>query len=138
MDEVQAELTKSWMEKAASDLKSAQLLASPTDGPLDAAIYHCQQAAEKALKAYLLCKDVPFEKTHDIVRLVRQAEELDRRFVQFVESGRLLTPLAWEFRYPSEAPAGNPSREQFRGAFQHAQAIYDFVLSLLPNESHPA
>jgi len=123
--------------KAASDLRSAELLASAKDALLDTAIYHCQQAAEKALKAYLFSKDVPFEKRHDIVRLVRQAEELDTRFAQFLEAARLLTPLAWQFRYPSEVPAGNPSRDQFREALGRAKAIYDFVLSALPSESHP-
>jgi HEPN domain-containing protein len=106
-------------------------------GPLDTAIYHCQQAAEKALKAYLFSNDVSFEKRHDLVRLVRQAEQLDGRFAQFLEAARLLTPLAWQFRYPTEVPAGNPSPEEFREAFEQAKAIYDFVLSVVPRESHP-
>jgi len=29
---------------------------------LDTAVYHCQQAAEKALKAYLTLKDAPFQR----------------------------------------------------------------------------
>ena len=30
-----------------------------------------------------------------------------------------------------------PSREEFDAALQHAQAIYDFVLNLLPAEARP-
>jgi hypothetical protein len=30
-----------------------------------------------------------------------------------------------------------PSREEFDEALQHAQAIYDFVLNLLPAEARP-
>jgi HEPN domain len=36
---------------------------------LDTAVYHCQQAAEKALKAFLTARDIAFEKTHNLVAL---------------------------------------------------------------------
>ena len=32
----------------------------------DVAVYHCQQAAEKALKAYLVFYDQRVAKTHDV------------------------------------------------------------------------
>ncbi|MFN2508963.1 MAG: HEPN domain-containing protein, partial [Chthoniobacterales bacterium] len=67
MDDVQARLTREWLVKARNDLKNARIVSAVADGPLDTAIYHCQQAAEKAVKAYLTFQDEPFEKTHDIV-----------------------------------------------------------------------
>jgi HEPN domain-containing protein len=33
-----------------------------------AAVFHCQQAAEKALKGFLAWHDTPFRKTHDLRR----------------------------------------------------------------------
>jgi HEPN domain-containing protein len=36
------------------------------DPYLDTAVYHCQQAVEKALKAFLTYHDTEFEKTHGI------------------------------------------------------------------------
>jgi len=49
----------------AHDLGSAKRLISGDEPFLDTAVYHCQQAAEKALKAYLTLKDAPFQKIHD-------------------------------------------------------------------------
>jgi len=56
MDDTRKELLRSWLTKAASDLRSARVLGSADDAPLDTAIYHCQQTAEKAMKAFLVSK----------------------------------------------------------------------------------
>lgn len=98
MDEALAALIRSWIEKASNDLKAARIIAAATDGPIETAIYHCQQAAEKSVKAYLVFREIPFEKTHDIVRLIRQAEPSESRFADHLEAARILTPLAWQFR----------------------------------------
>lgn len=47
----------SWMKKAANELNSAKKLASGSDKVPDTAIYHCRQAAEKAVKGYLVSVD---------------------------------------------------------------------------------
>ena len=48
-----------------------------------------------------------------------------------------LTPYAWEFRYPDDLAETYPTREEFDEALQHAQAIFDFVLNLLPADARP-
>jgi len=55
--------TRGWLRRAAADLRGAEVdLAA--DPPLAGdAVFHCQQAAEKALKAFLAWHDVPFRKT---------------------------------------------------------------------------
>ncbi len=73
MDKALAQLTCEWLTKALHDLQTARITANATDGPLDTAIYHCQPAAEKAVKGWLTANNVPFEKTHDLRRLIRQA-----------------------------------------------------------------
>ena len=72
MDEALSKLTREWLTKALHDLQTARITAGAVDGPLDTAIYHCQQVAEKTVKGWLTVRDVSFEKTHDIRRL-RQA-----------------------------------------------------------------
>ncbi len=54
MDEPTKQEVQQWLIKADHDLRSAQrLMASDRDDPiLDTAVYHCQQTAEKALKAF--------------------------------------------------------------------------------------
>ncbi len=73
MDEALAQLTREWLTKALHDLQTARITAQAPDGPLDTAIYHCQQAAEKSLKGWLTSGNIPFERTHDLRRLIRQA-----------------------------------------------------------------
>ena len=51
MDEFAAELVRDWMTRASHDLRSARILSAADDPLLDIAIYHCQQAAEKSIKA---------------------------------------------------------------------------------------
>ena len=73
MDDTRRELLRSWLTKAASDLRSARVLGSADDAPLDTAIYHCQQTAEKAVKAFLVSREISPEKTHDIRKLTLTA-----------------------------------------------------------------
>ncbi len=60
MDEATLEIVRDWLTRASHDLYSARVLADSSKSPLDTAIYHCQQAAEKAAKAYLQARDEPF------------------------------------------------------------------------------
>lgn len=62
MDDPKIELVQSWLTKARNDLGSARRLTSDPEPYLDIAIYHCHQAAEKALKGFLVYHDIEFEK----------------------------------------------------------------------------
>ena len=137
MDDTRRELLRSWLTKAASDLRSARVLGSADDPPLDTAIYHCQQTAEKAVKAFLVSKENSPEKTHDIRKLTLAAATHEPRFNEVMDMAVSLTPYAWEFRYPDDLAETYPTREEFDEALQHAQAIYDFVLNLLPADARP-
>lgn len=100
MDEPQIRLTREWLTKAAHDLQNARIVSTVPDGPLDTAIYHCQQAAEKSLKAWLVFRNQPVERTHDLTRLVILAAGGDQRFLDWEEAANVLTPYASAFRYP--------------------------------------
>ena len=137
MGDVRQELLRSWLTKAASDLRSAHLLGSAEDPPLDTAIYHCQQAAEKAVKAFLVHRGVTPEKTHDIRNLTLKAAEHEPRFNELLTFAAALTPYAWEFRYPDDLAETYPTQEEFDEAVRQAQSIYDFVVNLLPKDARP-
>ena len=131
-DETRRELLRSWLTKAANDLKSARVLSGDPEGPLDAAIYHCQQCAEKVVKAFLVFSGITPGKTHDIRRLVLEASAVEPRFEEVLSMAVALTPYAWEFRYPDDLSETYPTREEFDEAMHHAQTIFDFVIGLLP------
>jgi HEPN domain-containing protein len=73
MTEAKVHLVRSWIIKAQHDLASARVLAASDPPLLDTAIYHCQQAAEKAVKGYLVFCDHAFERIHDVEVLIRTA-----------------------------------------------------------------
>jgi HEPN domain-containing protein len=137
MDETQMQLLRAWVTKAASDLRGARILSLAEDAPLDTAIYHCQQAAEKAVKAFLVFKGLSPEKTHDVRKLSVLAAVYEPRFGEIIPMAATLTPYAWEFRYPDDLADTYPTREEFDQALGFAQTIYEFVLDLLPADSRP-
>jgi HEPN domain-containing protein len=132
-----ARLTRDWLTKSAHDLHTALIVSTSPDGPLDTAIYHCQQAAEKALKGWLTWRSRPVAKTHDLIRLIANAADDTPEFAQFEEAAEILTPYVSAFRYPGLTEDAMPSREEFDVALKHAQAFYDFVVDLLPTEARP-
>jgi len=137
MDKSVAELSRAWLLKAHSDLHTAQQIGSLPDGHLDAGIYHCQQAAEKSLKGFLIYHAKPFGKVHDLGKIIEQAIGVNPAFRQYEDAADALTPYSVAYRYPDEQGFLEPSREEFGEAVQYAQTIYDFVLSLLPTEARP-
>jgi HEPN domain-containing protein len=136
MNEAKRLLVQSWLTKAEHDLTSARVLAAQSPPLLDTATYHCQQAAEKALKGFLVFCDQEFERTHDVEVLLRAAMSCAAGFRDWLDAGRRLTPYATLFRYPGVT--AEPSRGQFEQAMRAAQGLLRFVLSLLPDEARPA
>ena len=128
---------RAWMVKAWRDLETARRMAAFEPPFYDIAVYHCQQAAEKAVKAFLVFHGKPFEKTHDIEVLVDFAHEMNPAFSGLADAADALTPYATRFRYPSSTFAVEPEPVEYEEALQHATAIYDFVLSLLPASARP-
>jgi HEPN domain-containing protein len=137
MDEAKRDLVRAWLSKARNDLITARAIGNLPDGPLDTAIYHCQQAAEKAVKGYLAFRDHRLERSHDIVRLAEIASSYEVSFNAHSEAAITLTPYATAYRYPGESATLEPSRAEFDEALRLSGKLFDFVLSLLPPEVHP-
>ena len=70
MDDPAARQSAQWLAKAESDLASAKILLFGAEKHLDTGLYHCQQAVEKTLKAFLASHNEPLIKTHDLEALV--------------------------------------------------------------------
>lgn len=137
MADVPAPEAKAWMVKAWRDLETARRAATGTPPFYDVAVYHCQQAAEKAVKAFLVHHGKVYEKTHDIEVLIDLASEVDSGFDTLADAADALTPYATRFRYPNATFAVEPQPPEYNEAEQHAQAVYDFVLGRLPKEARP-
>lgn len=132
MDEATIHEVRQWLHKAAHDIKSAFRLMSGDEEPLlDTAVYHCQQAAEKALKGYLTAHGVMFPKIHLLSPLVSLCADIDSSFTQLYDAAEVLTPLATEFRYPGDIL--EPEASDAEEAYRLAEQVVVFVITRLPD-----
>lgn len=69
LDPEKTRLTRQWLAKAERDLLAAERALNGSPPLRDVAAFHWQQAAEKALKAFLTWHHRPFRKTHVKSRL---------------------------------------------------------------------
>ncbi|NUO82559.1 HEPN domain-containing protein [candidate division KSB1 bacterium] len=68
----------------------------------DLVCFHCQQAAEKYLKAFLILHEAAFPKTHDLVSLLELCVPFQPEIELLREPMELLNPYSVCFRYPGE------------------------------------
>ena len=94
--------TRAWFVKAAGDLRAATALGKIEPPLLDDVVFHCQQAAEKALKGFLTWRSSPFRKTHNLEEIGEQCLKLDATLKEIIDQATPLTEYAWKFRYPGE------------------------------------
>ena len=122
-------LVRAWLAKSVSDLGAAQALIWGTARHLDAGVYHCQQAAEKSLKAFLTFHDIPFPKTHNLTELVVECQKVNPSAARLMEYANLLTPYATEFRYPGDV--FEPTLEDAESALKMAKEFQQYMKSTL-------
>lgn len=70
--------------------------------PLEIICYHCQQAAEKAIKALILAKGGNLTKTHDLGLLMESVSTNLICSENVLNACDDLTPFGVKFRYPQE------------------------------------
>ncbi len=134
-NEAKIKETQAWLEKAVQDLQSAKWLLSSPDALHNIVGFHCQQAAEKTLKAFLTWQDEPFEKTHSLVALVGKCLSFDQDLQDLRQAAVTLTPYAVTFRYPGDLP--ELTLEEAERAYTLAEKVWNFLIMKLPKETHP-
>jgi HEPN domain-containing protein len=103
-DEVRKRIVGDWLTRADSDLAVAERLLGE-EGPFcNAVAFHCQQAAEKYLKALLTLWGIEFPKTHVIAVLLKLVQTRDAELAESLMDTVSLTPYGVELRYPGDRP----------------------------------
>ena len=115
---------EAWLEKATHDLMSAQRLLEIEPSILDTACFHCQQAIEKYLKAYLTFKGREIERTHNIIFLLSQCAYFDPAFATI--DPKNINIYGVEARYPDLAEM--PELEEAREHYHLALLVRDMVM----------
>lgn len=126
---------RAWFRKVDNDLAAAAWNLMAERPLVDDALFHCQQAAEKAIKAFLTWHDRPFRKTHDIREVGGAAIELDETLEPLIRRCVPLTPFAGVFRYPGDI--GEPTIEEAQDALALAREMVAAVLDRLPEDVRP-
>jgi HEPN domain-containing protein len=98
------QLVLQWLEKAAADFDAAEQLCAQGGRLREIIAFHCQQAAEKYLKALLVRHQIEFPKTHDIAKLLDRLATVNASIAESLRDTDVLTPFGVDVRYPSEAP----------------------------------
>ena len=118
------EVTDESVTKADNDFYSADLLLHSGDVPFtDTACFHCQQCAEKYLKAFLTEHLIRFERTHVLMDLLALCLPLDKDFGNISNDLSSLEGYAVAIRYPGAIV----SVELAEDAFKTASQIRKFV-----------
>jgi HEPN domain-containing protein len=118
-----------WIKKAEHDLKIAIKTKDDLE-ILDCTIFHTQQCAEKALKAYLAYKEKDVRKTHDLELLIKICSEIEKSFMSLFAYAVNLNPYYMEYRYPIDVAhekERSPELSDVYLAIDQAKQILDFV-----------
>ena len=99
-----------WLRKADQDLKLAQDNAADPYH-YDSVAYHCQQAAEKYVKAALVAHGIPYPYTHGLRTLLDELNTQLPVSEQQYEAAAFLNPFSTLTRYPTEDDVEPPTQE---------------------------
>lgn len=120
---------KEWVRYADMDVLSANYLNGiQHPKPLEVICYHCQQAAEKMLKALILAYDGEIQKTHDLGLLTDELASLTVVPEPVLVSADLLTPYGVKIRYPQDLRIEESHTQK---ALADMKTVYDFVATKL-------
>ncbi len=129
------QVVRGWLAKASNDLESARCLLDRQAPILDTACFHCQQAAEKALKALLILHEREPPRTHSIGVLLDVGVDCDRRLAGLRADCEWLTAYAVETRYPDSA--AEPTLEKAGEALRGAEELFRLIVEIVPPQVRP-
>ena len=98
----ETEIARQWIAKAANDLLNADNNLKAEEIPFDTVCFHCQKAAEKFLKAYLVANNNSYPILHDLILILEKILSFDSSAEVLRDDLALLMPYAVEIRYPDD------------------------------------
>ncbi|MDR1469014.1 MAG: HEPN domain-containing protein [Spirochaetaceae bacterium] len=124
-----------WLRYAMGDLLAARhMIEDMHPKQTEISAWHCQQCAEKALKAFLVANDIDPPKTHDLEKLNCFCQNIDDVFTEIQNDCQKINPYSEASHYPDGIAVDEIIAKTLVG---RAQKVYDFCVSrinLLPQE----
>jgi HEPN domain-containing protein len=117
-------IIQEWIKYSQSDMAAARyLFYNVNPKQTEISVFHCQQCAEKALKAYLVAHEIDPPKIHNLPILCKMCAEFDGEFLSLTNVTSDLNPYAVAARYPKQLVSDDT---EVKAAIDKAQRIYDF------------
>lgn len=117
-----------WLRRAKSNLALARQSKSEEIYWEDLC-FETQQAAEKALKAVLISRGIPFRYVHDLAELLTLVENHGIELPETVRMAASLTDYSVEARYPG--PFEPVTEDEFREALSLAEGVVAWADKLI-------
>lgn len=128
MDEKRKTVSR-WLNRAEHDLYTARTMLGVDNPPTDVVCFHCQQRAEKCVKAFLVSMGREFPKTHDLMRLLTLCAEEHGEFAKLEEDLMALADYAVEVRYVDDWR--DILVDEAESALEAAERVISFVRRML-------
>ena len=114
--------TRAWIDKVEDDWRIARTLLRVKDRSYDGVCFHCQQSAEKFLKALLEECGSAIPRTHNLLDLHQSLLPTFPPLQPLVRGMVFLKQFAVEFRYPGKKAVKRQALAAVRWARQTRQA----------------
>jgi len=116
-----------WMRLARDDMATVTLLMTEQRKRIEVILYHCQQTAEKSLKAYLIDKNVWIGNTHDLILLLKECASMSPSFAlkRMINHCAFLNRITPSVRYADLSVSFDSSHVP--RAINSAKRVYDLV-----------
>jgi len=121
------DLINEWLAYSDNDMRSAEYLTTLYPQPLEIICFHCQQAAEKALKAFLVSIDIRPPKTHDLSALMELCGK-NIHIGNLKEEVLVLNDYSVITRYPGDKDLTSQDKDE---ALNSARKVINVVKKIL-------
>ncbi len=118
---------REWLNRAESSLMQARIEAEGIY--LEDLCFNAQQAAEKAIKAVLVCHNVSVPYVHDLARLLALVQQADVPVPAPIRRATQLTRYAVATRYPGTTEP--VSRKDYEEATVMAEGVVQWARTLV-------
>lgn len=134
MNQATVDFIKQWLFKANEDLLVVDRLTEYEIIATSSVCFHCQQAVEKFLKAFLIAHGVEIKKTHNIEYLLSECAEFDEEFSNI--DPKELSDFGVDVRYPGDMfiPDKKETLEYKKLAFDIKKVVEKKITKILENK----
>ena len=123
------EIVKAWIIKADHDLGTAKITYMYIPEYSDTIAFHCQQAVEKYLKAYLYYLEITFAKSHDLIYLLDLISQKEKIKKELYDRALSLQSFSVQLRYPNIVI--KLTEEEIKDSISIAKEFRNIILSKL-------